>query len=149
MQYILCDIDGVIAHRPRYSELWSQATEAYEYAHIGTEHPDDRFLNLLRTWGSTPLVLLTGRVESTREETRSWLDEHLPEGAVYQLWMKPDFMLVPDEVFKPSELVAKIAPMLGGSPLLYIDDQQAILNEMPCPTLRWENSDFSGEEYWW
>jgi hypothetical protein len=128
MQYVICDIDGVLAHRPVYLEDGTK-TEPYDYSMIGCEEPDRQMERVLKLIPA-PVILLTGRREHSRESTDLWLDVNFNDFYTFQLRMKPDEHEPYDsDIPWKLEAVGKMIKRFG-PPLLVIDDNPLILNAL-------------------
>jgi hypothetical protein len=125
MRYVVCDIDGVLAHRPiKLPDLTE--TLPYDYDMIGCEHPNTQMFNLLRLIPA-PIILLTGRMEHSRKSTENWLMANFFDP--FMLIMKPEGYLLDDVTWK-EEAVGSMIRRFSSDPLMVIDDNFKILDRL-------------------
>jgi len=77
----LCDLDGTVAHIDE-----DNPRSPYEWSRVGEDKPDEVMRKLLwAIWLSgVDIIYLSGRDDSCRDETQSWLKENLfPQGDLH------------------------------------------------------------------
>lgn len=78
---IICDLDGTLAH--------SVFRNIYDLSRVGSDVADFEILQTVKAMKSSgyPIVFMSGRDESCREQTEAWLDMHGFDNA--ELYMRP------------------------------------------------------------
>jgi hypothetical protein len=99
MKIIICDIDGTIAditHRLHYIQNKPKNWESF-YGTVKDDKPIYPIIDLLRLLNAgvsfsedVRFVFMSGRKNSTRQDTQDWIREHLPFLDAWSLYMRKD-----------------------------------------------------------
>ena len=101
-----------MAMRPKRWDLFNQA--------MMDDTPMPHILTLMQDLASRPIILCTGREETFRETTESWLRQHLVHFEA--LYMRPEKDYRPDYVVK-AELLKRILND-GFEPVIVVDQRR-------------------------
>jgi hypothetical protein len=129
MRYIICDIDGVVAHRPvRDSAGRVHPDTSHDYKLVGIEYLDKPMFIMLKAMSLYPLIFLTGRHDTSyvRDATQSWLSAN-GLGYYFRLIMKNPELGPPstDAAYKLS-CINSLTDLYGSAPMLVIEDNKSI-----------------------
>lgn len=124
-QYVVCDVDGVLAHRPKKLDDGTP-TNPYDYLKVGCEHVDVQAFNLIKSF-IQPVIILTARSTICRQATEDWFYRNLYDP--YILVMKPMGLDMDDVEFKRA-VIDQMIHRNGDKPMLVIDDRKDILDEL-------------------
>lgn len=142
----IVDIDGTVAdgtHRLHFIEFGPNRKKKdwpNFFANVKDDLPYPHMRTMLYhlTHDGTPIVYVSGRPESTRDDTEAWLFAHsFPPGAA--MYMRPDGDYRTDDITK-KELLDKLL-VDGWEPIMAFDDRDRVVdmwraNGIPCAQVR-------------
>jgi hypothetical protein len=94
MKTWICDIDGTLALRGDRGP--------FDWKRVGEDKPNEPVIEVVRALrrAGHGIVFVSGRMESCRDATAAWLDQHLFPVLGMLLMMRPDDDYRPDDVLK-------------------------------------------------
>lgn len=94
MKAVICDIDGTLA--------LSNGRGPFEWDRVGEDLPNEPVIEMVTALvcEGYAVILVSGRSNQCRDQTREWLNEHVPFTWDCPLYMRPDGDYRPDTELK-------------------------------------------------
>lgn len=129
MPYIICDLDGTLSdirHREHHvrgkRKNWKRFFEG-----IPEDAISEVVADIVRHYSLThAIVFVSGRPESTRDNTVKWLARCVPDIKDYELHMRPDGDFRADNLIKAEIYERELKPRLG-APFFVLDDRDQVV----------------------
>jgi hypothetical protein len=129
MDYIICDLDGTLSdirHREHHvrgkRKNWSRFFEG-----IPDDAVSEVVADIVRHYSRThKIIFVSGRPESTRDNTVAWLARCIPDVEEYELHMRPDGDFRADNLIKAEIYERDLKPRLG-EPFFVLDDRDQVV----------------------
>jgi hypothetical protein len=128
--YVICDLDGTLSD-VQHRQHWVKDRKRKNWKKFMEGIPDDTIsevvADILKHYFKTHyIVFVSGRPDSTREVTETWLKKNIPEISKYELHMRATSDFRPDNIVKSELYEDEIKPRLG-EPFFVLDDRNQVV----------------------
>lgn len=129
---VICDLDGTLCnidHRLHYIKTEGKKDWKKFFNALNDDTPNEwcRYLLFcISAIGSYDIVFASGRSDSHYDQTRQWLERHLPGSRTVPLFMRPRSDFRKDVIIK--EIILDFEIKTRWEPFFFIDDRQSVVD---------------------